>query len=265
MIPRKQRAEHEDWVKAYAQIDEVVTKQEIDNLVDRTVENIKSTVEGKMAAYGWSGGKDSIALGYVSEAAGIQNCVLALSQLEFRKFEEWIRKFAPPGLEIMRTEHDMRWLSENQGMLFPQKANVLGKWYKIVQHTVQERYFRKHKLSFILLGRRKADGNFSGENNIYTNKRGIRRYSPIADWSHEQVLALVKHYNLPLPPIYEWPRGWRVGTGPWPARPGTKNHEQGWLETCQVQPELVIEAADYGITSAQKYINKNTVPRRNET
>ena len=44
------------------------------------------------------------------------------------------------------------------------------------------RYYKEHQLEILLLGRRKADGNYVGKDNIYTNSSGITRYSPLAEW-----------------------------------------------------------------------------------
>ena len=37
---------------------------------------------------------------------------------------------------------------------------------------------------------------------MYTNTKGITRFSPIADTRHEEILAIIHYYHLPMPPIY---------------------------------------------------------------
>ena len=38
------------------------------------------------------------------------------------------------------------------------------------------------------------------------------RFSPIRHWTHEDVLAVAHYYDAPLPPFYDWPNGFIVGT-----------------------------------------------------
>lgn len=98
----------------------------------------------------------------------------------------------------------------------------------------------------LLLGRRKADGNFVGRgSNIYTNNKGITRFSPLADWSHEEVLACIHYFDIPIPPIYQWKNGYLCGTHNWAARQWTQNEANGWAEVYDIEPEIVIEASKY--------------------
>ena len=116
----------------------------------------------------------------------------------------------------------------------------------IVQHRAQENYFHNHALDILAVGRRRADGNFIGNGaNIYTNKIGVTRYSPIAYWTHEQVLAYIAHYDLPMPPIYAWPNGYRCGTHPWPARQWIDSVECAWREIYEIDPSIVHGAAPH--------------------
>lgn len=57
MLDRKQNIRNEDWIEAMAHIEETVSRDEIDSLADTTVGNIRETVDGKNAAYAWSGGQ----------------------------------------------------------------------------------------------------------------------------------------------------------------------------------------------------------------
>jgi len=63
------------------------------------------------------------------------------------------------------------------------------------------------------------------------------------NWSHEQLFAYIKHYGLALPPIYNWPRGYTVGTGPW-AKRKVETPWQGWAEIYSIDPSIVRAAAE---------------------
>ena len=100
--------------------------------------------------------------------------------------------------------------------------------------------------TMLLLGRRRADGNYVGKgDNIYTNSQGVTRYSPLSDWTHEQVLAYIHYYNLAMPPIYDWKNGYLCGTHPWPARQWTGSTENAWSEIYEIDSSIVNEAAEY--------------------
>ena len=267
MLGRKQSISNNDWIKALADIKATVPKSHIDKLAKETVAEIKAMTEGKKVAYGWSGGKDSIVLGVLCEKAKITACMLGATKgLEYPAFMAWVENNKPAGLEIVQTKHDMAWLAANPDMLFPdagkrdpktrKRASLLqNRWFAIVQHWAQTKYFKDKGLDILLVGRRRADGNYTGKGgNIYTNNNGVTRYSPLASWRHEDLLAYVAYYDLPMPPIYEWPNGFKCGTHPWPARQHIGSYENGWQEISSIDPTLIEEAAKADIMSAIKFL-----------
>lgn len=236
-------------------IESTVSRNAIDFLVATTVEEIRRRCKGRRAAFGWSGGKDSIALEHVCTLAGIEECVLVICDLEYPAFLRWTTENMPPRLEVVSTGQDIDWLAAHPEMLFPANANLAGRWFKAVQHTGQERFYRSRDLDVLLVGRRRADGNFVGDDGEYESK-GIVRYSPIRDWRHEDVLALCHYYGKAMPPCYDWPRGYRVGTGPWPARQWCGSVEQGWREVWEIDSDVVRVAASK-LDSARDFMSKN--------
>ena len=112
----------------------------------------------------------------------------------------------------------------------------------------------RHELDVIILGRRRADGNYVGRNsNIYTDGKGVTRFSPLAAWKHEHILAYIHYHQLPLPPIYGWKNGYLCGTHPWPARQWTGSIENGWHEVYDIDPGIVLAAAEK-IDSARAFL-----------
>ena len=170
--------------------------------------------------------------------------MIGICNLEYPDFLAWIQENKPENLEIINTGQDMDWLAKHTEMLFPTDSKAASRWFSIVQHRAQAKYYKAHDLDMILLGRRRADGNYCGKGeNIYTDSKGVTRYSPLAGWKHEAVLAYIHYYNVPLPPIYGWPNGYLCGTHPWPARQWTGSEEKGWAEVHQIDPKIVAEAA----------------------
>ncbi len=243
-LGRKQSITNDAWLEAVATIETAVTRDELAELTARTVQEIKATVGDQKAAYAWSAGKDSIVLGHICETAGIHDSLIGVCDLEYPAFAAWIEANKPDGCEIINTHQDLTWLAKHPEMLFPQDSAPAGRWFSIVQHRAQREYFKAHKLDVLILGRRRADGNFVGRGtNIYTDGKGITRYSPLAAWSHEHLLAYIHYHQLPLPPIYDWPNGYLCGTHPWPARQWTGSEENGWREVYSIDPSIVIEAS----------------------
>lgn len=254
VLGRKQRSKNTDWIAAFENIEQSVSRKDLDHLVDKTVKEIKKKTKGKKAAYAWSGGKDSLVLGDICKRVGITSCVLVISNLEYETFIEWVKAHKPSGLAIINTGQDMKWLAAHPQMLFPQDSKIAAQWFHIVQHRGQAKYYKDNELDMMLLGRRRADGNYVGKgDNIYTNGQGITRYSPLSEWTHEQVLAYIHYYNLDMPPIYKWKNGYLCGTHPWPARQWTGSIENAWAEIYEIEKPIVIEAADY-FPSAKEFL-----------
>ena len=110
-LGRKQNlADPAAWLAARTRAADQWPPAALDHLVDQTLTEIRDTARGRRAAYGWSGGKDSIALGWLCEQADITDCVLAISNLEFPAFLTWVTDHMPDGLTVINTGPDLAWL-----------------------------------------------------------------------------------------------------------------------------------------------------------
>lgn len=256
-LNKKQSMNNDKWLEAIAEIETTMPKPELMSLVEKTIEAIQKQTEGKTAAYAWSAGKDSIVLGHICETAGITLSMCGICNLEYPEFKKWIEGNKPAQCEIINTGQDLEWLAKHQDMLFPQESQKAARWFAIVQHRAQRQYYKDKKLDMMLLGRRKADGNYVGENGTYTDRNSVTRYSPLAAWKHEHILAYIHYFNLALPPIYSWKNGYLCGTHPWPARQWTGSVENGWKEVYEIDNNIVIEAAEY-IDSAKTFLSEVT-------
>lgn len=242
-IPRKQISDQQSWIDTWANVETLCPNAQLDALIGQTLSEMRGHFEGKRVAFGWSGGKDSLVIEWLCAQLGVTACVFAMTNLEYPEFLAWVTDHMPHDVQVINTGQDLAWLVKHPRMLFPQAAADNARWFRLVQHAAQRKYFQSHNLDVMVLGRRHAEGNHCGPAGIYTNREDVTRYSPIRDWSHEAVLALLKREGYSLPPIYGYPRGWQVGTGNWAQRLYTKSTDQGWDETWQIDPNIVREAA----------------------
>ena len=253
-LRRKQSMTNDAWIEVVNNIGSIISKAELDQAVAGILAEIQKTAKGKKTAFSWSAGKDSIVLSHLCEQAGIKDCVIAVCNLEYPAFLSWIMENKPEACEVINTGQDMAWLSKHPDMVFPQDNTRWARWFSIVQHRAQTQYFKKHNLDMLLLGRRRADGNYvGGPTATYTNGKGVTYYSPMAAWKHEYVLAYIFYHKLPLPPIYDWKNGYLCGTHPWPARQWTGSIENGWREVYDIDRSIVENAAEH-IDSARSFM-----------
>lgn len=254
MLGRKQTSPNLRWIEAREQIESLVSREEVEKAVATTVAAIKKVTKGKNVAYAWSGGKDSIVLSKLCEAAGIKVCMFAHTNLEYPAFLEWCLKNKPDGCEVINTGIGLDWLAKHEEMLFPKGRN-LNRWYQLVQRAAFTKFFFDCKLDMIIVGHRKADGNIVGPDGFIRKGSGELRYSPLADWSHEMILAYIHYNNIELPPIYNWENGYRCGTHPWPSRMYTESIENGWSEIYSIDSSVVVEAAEK-IESSRRFLQE---------
>ena len=144
VIGKKQVSRNEDFVKAWNEIESLVSREEAQAIIDKAVTEIKSITSGKRAGYAWSGGKDSLALQYVCEKAGITDCVLGIaSKLEYTQFLDWVKANSPKGLCVWdNTKLDLQWLAKHQDMLFPTDSKKAAQWLHIIQHRCASMVFQ---------------------------------------------------------------------------------------------------------------------------
>ena len=265
LLGNKKNAPHEvwqdAWLTAQASPDPERAERILGEAVDR-VHAFRSENPEERIAYGWSGGKDSLALQLVAEAAGIQEGVLVLSHLEVPSFEREALQRKPSGVVLHRREGiNHGWLREHMELLFPDDAATAGRWFQLIQHRGQREFMRTSGSGALLMGRRRADGNYVGKalpggGHAYRDREGFLRFSPISDWSHDDLLNLLAVRGIQLPSINSARDGFQGGTGAWAARRRAGTVEETWDLTYQLDPEAVHIAAREGIPGANSALER---------
>lgn len=235
----------------WANITSYVSETEAWDAVDKAVAEVRSTVgltRLDHAVYGWSGGKDSLALQVVMDRAGVRRSVCgAIPHVEWHQYLAWVDEHKPDGMEmICNYDITVPWLSrpENARYLFPRDAKAGYFWTLAGTRMAQHAYQEKHHPVVQIYGRRTADGNICGDAQGLAITSRLTSYCPLRAWPHELVLAVVRYAGLPLPPVYDWPHGWTAGTGSWPGR-RVGSYDESWAETWLIEPDRVREAAEH--------------------
>lgn len=263
LLARKATATESDWHRVVAEIYADPDTDRARLMLATAAERVSRRLSPATRAFvGWSAGKDSLALGEVVAESGERlTSVIALSQLEFPSFIEYVREARPPRLIVEGRKHlDYNWLRDNERHAFPTTAAGSNGWYTRVQRAALRQFAAKTGQDLIVTGKRTVDGNHVGRTLStggaeYVGAGGLYYFSPIYDWSHEDLLNVLAYQGVELPFFYSWPRGFRVGTGPWPAR-RIVSGEDGWAEVAEIDPSVIERAARAGVTGAIDYLSR---------
>lgn len=238
-----------DWRYAVSHIEELISKQEVDASIARTAREIREAVEGKRVAVAWSGGKDSIVVAKVAEAALVPlKGVCVLSEWHYPVYREWCARNRPAYVDIVYEGPSLEWVKSREHLMFPMNAVDEQKWAQIIQQRGVRKYAEANRIDVVLFGRRKADGNMVRKvGGRYLYQRGSwATYNCIAEWTHEECLGLLHYYGIALPPVYGWKLGFRESGSAWPTRmPADKNVLTGWRETYENDPQTVLQYAPH--------------------
>lgn len=250
ILGKKQTARNEDFADVWKSIGDFLSFEEADALVNEAADYVRRVTAGKRVGYGWSGGKDSLALQVVMERAGEYPSVLCVaSELEYPRLLAWYRAHAPKGCRILdNPKLTMSWLAEHQGLMFPADSDITDGWYGRVQRAGWKRFYDEAQLDILCLGKRLADGNFVGKNgqDVYRSANGCNLFNPIARWKHEDVMAVVHYFKGgQLPEFYYQKDGFVKGTGLWCVR------DKSWQEVYDTDPSVVESAAHYFASAAE--------------
>lgn len=256
MVGRKQTSKNEDWLRLYDKCAGMYSKDETDSWAEQAIMELHRLLDTHgldktRVGFCWSGGKDSEVMYDVLKRSGLPlvDGLCVLHQNEYPSFEAWLMANAPAGTIYKRsTAFSLEYLNKHTEYLFPVESKTIGAYTADWRKELKQ-YFDEQNLSVVVKGHRKIDGNFCATDKMgfhYTKRSdGLAEYSPIADWSHGQVLAYIHHHDLKLPHIYFWPNGFRFGTHQWTERRRLNgSYKDTFDEIMQIEPEALYGAAD---------------------
>lgn len=244
---------------------EIISKDEIDELEKETIEKIK-----KVDAYynktciSYSAGKDSIVLQNLINKSGISHRpVMWMTIYQYPSFLNWLKDHEPRKLHIEILSKPT-WLQlENESDLLFCKTPDANTYWMAQKWKAQNSYLKDNNFDLLITGRRLGDGNNCGsKKKLYVRKaKNYDIFSPLAEWSYEQVFGYIRHRNLSLPPHYFYKDGFIHGSGAWAERISyglaDKTDNEHWKELYLREPQIVIEAANY-LSSAKMFLKGQT-------
>ncbi|MCQ2113335.1 MAG: hypothetical protein MJY95_08360 [Bacteroidaceae bacterium] len=246
----------EEWMDVWNNYKDVQTKEFTEEMIADAVSEIKEICAGKVPAYAWSGGKDSIALQIVCEDAGIKKGFCCYNDLYFQKSIDFFYEHCPEGVEIVNTGEDIAWLSRNPKFLFPKGAVA---WNVRTHLRYQPIYCKKNNVDILLMGKRRQDGNWVPDNIVNRSSGGVDIYCPLRHWTHENVICAIRHRGKTLSRFYlDDEIGFHFGDTKFAIMGPSRGESvcDAWNRIYSVEKMKVIQCAEHGIESAREYLNK---------
>lgn len=249
MLKAKHYNTQDDWLYVWNNYDKIKSRDEIEGLISKTVDEIRSVCHERKAAYAWSGGKDSIALQIVCEDAGIKKGFCCYDSLYFTDSINFFYANRPEGITMWDSGETVQWLAEHPRFLFPHGS--AHHWNVQTRLRYQPIYCKENGIDILMMGKRTQDGNFVSHDLVYKNKKGVSVYCPIRDWTHEDVICAIRYRGKSLSPIYFTENGFHYGDTKFavmgPLKDETFSH--AWDRIYKIEEQKVIDSAFYGCIS----------------
>lgn len=265
MLNKKQQIEdNAEWLRAYDDCTKSITREQIGALEFRTIALIRKIANHyNNPCSGWIAGKDSLVLDHILRKSGIRYTpVMWRGVNEYPAMTKWIEENKPRNLVIeVIDKYSLEYLEAHPDYLFC--ANGTRQKWMATKWTRQRKDIAKHGFDLFITGRRLKDGNICGtkQDGYVTSKpdSSYATFNPLAEWTHEQLLAYIKYERIALPPFYTYERGFLIGSvamGEWTERPILNMTEQEvWDELYAIDPNIVIDASGV-LTRAKKYLKE---------
>lgn len=239
MLGRKKNNSNEEWKRAFDVADKLIPKTQAEDIVCEAVNRLKLELRGETPVCCWSGGKDAQVVRLIYELAGFDVFTMgSCREIEYPAFLKWVDENKPDGLEIYQADIDVRLFNRKPRLIFPETAADAYWYYQNINQQAWKKSAAKHGASCIVLGHRALDGNQKGKT-WEVDGRPVRKVFPIWELTHEEIFAIIKHFDLPLAPFYGWKNGFVEGTHTVLARSGKAGKREAARDVCEIDPEIL--------------------------
>ncbi len=261
MLKTKSTTPNKDYLTFWQNVPKYVTREEVDAIFESTFTEMSEVLQpykNRPVSYAWSGSKESLVLAHLIDMFDIparDGIHSSVPLLEFPAFLRWVDEVRPLDVRTYRNHKlNMKWLQMYNMYLFPANANYRDFWAKNITTKNIENYIFDHRTHILIFGKTHADRNYIEKDVVSRGYHGCVYYNPLRDWSLKHILGYLHYHCIELPPHYLNPNGWKMGTIPWPARAGCKDHAEGWAITYEIDSSVVVEAS-YFFDSAKKFLD----------
>lgn len=239
-----------------------IPKELIDEKELKAIKLIKEvTKKYNNIVLGYSLGKDSIVVDYLLSKANVKyKQVLFRTYYHFTEIKQWWEKNKRENsllIEIPRPTWED--LEKNSDLLFSINKKADTEWM-LYKYKIQQKYL-KQNCDLFITGRRYAERNRCGAKaDNFIVKGTYDTFSPIADWTTEDVIAYLRYNDIELPPNYlKYKNGFAYGSIAWAERQRfnqfNNDINEKWQEVYDIEKEIVIEASKH-LSSAKKWLEE---------
>ena len=263
----KTHARSSEWAYAFEHIEDFISRQEVVERFQQTVELTAKVTRGHKCGFGWSGGKESVVLEDIMQRLGIKTCCIGFNScLSYPSFVRYVSTHMPQGCEVFDFAERINWKTmQEKGMeAFSDDLREYSHWINISDRTAYPEFCKRNGIDMFIMGKRKGDNNICGKAPWYITTAKNRPYvtfSPMAEWTTEEVLGYIRYFKggyRALAPQYTYRNGWHNGSdSPIYLDLEGRTRHQMWADVWMNSHELVERAAEY-IDSAREYINSLT-------
>jgi 3'-phosphoadenosine 5'-phosphosulfate sulfotransferase (PAPS reductase)/FAD synthetase len=227
-------------------------------LIDSSLRIIEKALMHGSAVVAYSGGKDAIVTSLLCQQLGVNDGICELSFCFTRQEIDIKKQAAALGFNIhYRKILDMAWLAKHPQFVFNNDVKHINSLCQVRQRNSCERYAFRQGYKVVFTGR-KNKGNCI-KDAIYERSNGTVGAHPLREWTDGDIWAYMRDKGIPRPWIYGTPFGMAEGNSFWPICRQYPDRQRNYGVIYGMEPEIVIEAAKYGVIGAAEFLKTQGV------
>lgn len=155
----KTHAHSSEWAYAFEHIEDFISRQEVVDRFQQTVEFTAKTIRGHKCGFGWSGGKESVVLEDIMQRLGIKTCCIGFNScLSYPSFVRYVYSHMPQGCEVFDFAERINWKTmQEKGMeAFSDDLREYSHWINISDRTAYPEFCKRNGIDMFIVGRRKG-------------------------------------------------------------------------------------------------------------
>jgi 3'-phosphoadenosine 5'-phosphosulfate sulfotransferase (PAPS reductase)/FAD synthetase len=226
-------------------------------LIDGSLRIIEKALHHGKAVMAYSGGKDAVATSLLLKQFGVIDGLCETSFYFTRQKADVKKQADAMGLNISyREKLNLQWLSTHPQFVFSNDNKNFNALCQVRQRDSAEQYALQNGYKVVITGR-KNQGNCVPKE-IYERRNGTVGAHPLKYWTDGDVWAYLRDNGIKRPWIYSTPFGLTEGNAPWILCRQYPDKYRNYQIIFGMEPDIVIEAAKYGISGAAEFLETNS-------